>query len=72
MNPRTVRQHSTLLPIALGVAGFLSSGAAPVAAAPTFSKDVAPIVFKSCAECHRPGSIAPMSLLTYDDVRTRD
>ena len=37
--------------------------------APTFSKDVAPILQKSCDACHRPGSIAPMSLLTYQDVR---
>src|SRR2546428_433861 len=35
----------------------------------TFSKDVAPIFYKSCAECHRPGEIAPMSLLTYKDAR---
>jgi hypothetical protein len=38
-------------------------------AAPTFSKDVAPIIYKNCAECHRPGEAAPMSLLTYKDVR---
>jgi hypothetical protein len=37
--------------------------------APTFSRDVAPIIFKNCASCHRPGDIAPMSLLTYDQVR---
>ena len=36
---------------------------------PTFSRDVAPIVFKNCASCHRPGDIAPMSLLTYEAVR---
>ena len=36
---------------------------------PTFSKDVAPIVFKNCVGCHRPGESAPMSLLTYADAR---
>ena len=35
----------------------------------TFTKDVAPIFQKSCQNCHRPGSIAPMSLLTYEDAR---
>jgi hypothetical protein len=35
----------------------------------TFSKDVAPILYKSCVNCHRPGSIAPMSLLTYSETR---
>ncbi len=39
------------------------------AAIPTFSKDVAPIFFKNCAECHRPGEIAPMSLINYKEVR---
>ena len=42
-------------------------GQAP--AAPTFSKDVAPILYKNCTNCHRPGEIAPMSLLTYADAR---
>jgi hypothetical protein len=37
--------------------------------APTFAKDVAPILYKNCAVCHRPGDIGPMSLLTYDDAR---
>ena len=36
---------------------------------PTFSKDVAPILYKNCTGCHRPGEIAPMSLLTYEDAR---
>ena len=39
------------------------------AAIPTFTKDVAPILYKNCTSCHRPGEIGPMSLLTYDDVR---
>lgn len=37
----------------------------------TFSKDVALIVFANCAECHRPGEVAPFSLLTYRDVQKR-
>ncbi|MEP7337921.1 MAG: cytochrome c [Acidobacteriota bacterium] len=35
----------------------------------TFTKDVAPIFFKSCAECHRPGEAAPFSVLSYKDAR---
>ena len=35
----------------------------------TFNKDIAPIFFKSCAECHRPGESAPFSVLSYKDVR---
>jgi hypothetical protein len=35
----------------------------------TFSKDIAPILERSCQNCHRPGSIAPMALLTYKDAR---
>src|SRR5437870_2099877 len=41
----------------------------PPAKAPTFTKDVAPIFQRSCQLCHRPDSIAPMSLLTYEDAR---
>jgi len=36
---------------------------------PTFTKDVAPILYKNCTGCHREGEIAPMSLLTYEDAR---
>jgi mono/diheme cytochrome c family protein len=39
------------------------------ATAVTFSKDVAPIFYKHCADCHRPNDMAPMSLLTYKDAR---
>lgn len=35
----------------------------------TFTKDIAPILQRHCQSCHRPDSLAPMSLLTYDDVR---
>src|SRR4026207_1653389 len=39
------------------------------AGAVTFNKQVLPILQKNCQECHRPGEIAPMSFLTYQDVR---
>lgn len=35
----------------------------------TFTRDVAPILYKNCATCHRTGEIAPMSLLSYKEVR---
>ncbi len=35
----------------------------------TFTRDVAPILQSKCQECHQPGSIAPMSLITYEDAR---
>jgi hypothetical protein len=35
----------------------------------TFSKEVAPILYKHCADCHRPNELAPMSLLTFKDAR---
>jgi hypothetical protein len=51
-----------------GVVG-LSWGLAAQQPGVTFSKDVLPILQKNCQSCHRPGQIAPMSLLTYGDAR---
>jgi hypothetical protein len=57
----------------LSIAGFLISTAvwaAPTAATTTtFHKDVVPILQKHCQGCHRPGEVAPFSLLTYTDAR---
>lgn len=38
-------------------------------AAPTFTRDVLPILRRNCQECHRPGEIGPMPLLTYEQTR---
>ena len=59
---------------ALAVGAFLAlPGAALAQQAPakqvTFSKDVAPILQSKCQSCHEPGSIGPMSLVTYQDAR---
>jgi len=49
----------------------LKAAAAPagVPDSPTFTKDIAPIVQRSCEGCHHPDSVAPMSLATYEDAR---
>src|SRR5207237_5751909 len=58
--------------IALAFA-MLSALRVPAAAGPqgdvTFTKDVAPILQRSCQRCHRPESVAPMSLITYEEAR---
>jgi len=43
--------------------------AAPPGRLPTFNKDIAPILYKNCATCHRPGEVAPFALLTYSDAK---
>jgi len=55
----------------VGVVALVAAGATMRAAdtAPTFSKDVLPILQKNCQGCHRPGQIAPMSLLSYEEAR---
>ena len=53
-------------PIALFVSVVALLGAGD---SPTFNKDIAPIVFQHCANCHRPGAVAPMSLLNYTEAR---
>src|SRR5215470_10336018 len=58
--------------ITAGLAAVLSIGVSasgPPKASATFTKDVAPILFNRCIECHRTGEIAPMSLMTYQEVR---
>jgi hypothetical protein len=59
------RVAGAVLAMVIG-APFTAAAADPT---PTFSKDVAPILYKSCVECHRPTMFAPMSLVTYQDAR---
>src|SRR3977135_1046099 len=51
--------------LAIAVPAFAADAPKPV----TFAKDVAPILQVKCQECHQPNSIAPMSLITYQDAR---
>src|ERR1700686_1179884 len=54
--------------VTLPAAGPVDTPAA-APANPTFTKDVLPIFQKSCQACHRPGQMAPFSLVTYEDAR---
>src|SRR5215467_33628 len=53
------------------VGGLIFAGVLAAQDSPplTFNKDVLPILQKNCQTCHRPGQVAPFSLLTYKDAR---
>jgi hypothetical protein len=62
--------QSWIVPAVFSAAFALTSFAAPLPASDvTFSRDIAPILYKNCAGCHHPNDIAPMSLLTYQEVK---
>ena len=74
-------QPATWVPlVTLLLSGSTATAAAPTAApaaapaapaAPTYHRDVAPIMLANCAGCHRPGEAAPFSLMTFDDAKRR-
>ena len=81
-NPVRIRGRAVRMAVWFAAAILLLAAAGPAAAqsgiaaaageadpAPTFSRDVAPILQRSCQQCHQPAGIAPMSLLTWRDAR---
>src|SRR5262245_34325494 len=70
LNP-TIRAWRRVGTLALGalIATPLAVAAAEPTTTPTFTKDVAPIFQAKCEACHRTDSIAPMSLVTYEESR---
>ena len=63
---------ATLLAAAVGIqarAVAQRTGTSPADRPVTFTKDVAPILQRACQNCHHAGSIAPMSLVTFEDAR---
>ena len=59
----------TVVVAAVASVGIGAAHASGRAAPPTFAGDVAQILFEKCVTCHRPGEIAPMSLMSYAEVR---
>ena len=65
-----MRTLQSIVAIALfALVAFPAGAAAQVPENPTFADDIAPIFYESCVNCHRPGEIAPMSLISYQDAR---
>src|SRR5438132_6870524 len=73
-NPRFLRSAGvglTAVAAAIALGSTVTTAQKAPAGQPqvTFTKDIAPILQRSCITCHRPGEMAPMALLTYEDAR---
>ena len=68
---RTTAAAVVSLALALSAVVSVSANGEPgkTTVIPTFTKDVAPILYEKCANCHRPGEIGPMSFLDYKSTR---
>ncbi len=65
----TPRKVALFFSAAVGVsAPFVLQAQQAAAPEVTFSKHIAPILQRSCQNCHRPEGVAPMALVTYEDV----
>jgi mono/diheme cytochrome c family protein len=67
---------ASLVAAVVSLGGLVTSGtlsaqseSGPAVGEVTFTKDIAPILQRKCQNCHRPDSVAPMALLTYEDAR---
>jgi mono/diheme cytochrome c family protein len=72
MVPRRIVLILIALAFCILFLGAVQDNSNPAQSSPkevTYSRDVAPILYKNCVTCHRPDDIAPMSLLTYKDAR---
>ncbi|MEC9081800.1 MAG: hypothetical protein VYE44_08470 [Verrucomicrobiota bacterium] len=70
----TKKRANKLFRTVLALAGFAAmqtSASAAAKSTPTFTEDVAPIIYNNCTECHRSGQAAPFRLQTYNEVKKR-
>ena len=68
---RSSARGALALLVCLGVSG-ISVAAEPASGTsktPTFARDITPILQEKCQDCHRKGSMAPMSLIAYEETR---
>jgi len=69
VGPVSALSLAATIAVAVGVGVAAQSNTSAIVVPPTFTRDVAPILYAHCVECHRPGEVAPMSLLTYQEAR---
>ncbi|MBI1784665.1 cytochrome c [Candidatus Sumerlaeota bacterium] len=69
MKPGNILSSVFLMLVMSGGSGLLRADENLREIHPTFSRDIAPIFYKHCVQCHRPGQVAPMSLISYEDTR---
>ena len=62
-----VHKHSCFI-VASALLG-VTSAAWSASPAPTYTKDIAPIVMEHCALCHHPGTTAPFTITSYKEAR---
>ena len=70
----TKKVTNKLIHAGLTLAGFAAlqpTAIADAKAKPTFTEDIAPIIYNNCTECHRAGQAAPFTLKSYNDVKKR-
>ena len=60
---------AVVIALAAGLFGPNAAAAGQSEDGATFTRDVLPLLQRSCQQCHRPGTGAPMSLLTYEETR---
>ena len=60
-----------MLGVTASYGGEIGKPGVKAAAKPVFSTGIAPIIFRSCTSCHRPGEAAPFTLMSYQDVKKR-
>src|SRR5882762_1737682 len=62
---------STIAAVYASHAGAAAQPPMPATQQATFNRDIAPILFRYCTPCHRPGEAGPFPLLTYADAKAR-
>ena len=62
-------RRTVIVTMMMAIGSMLTTTAHAAEETPTYNEEIAAILLDNCASCHRPNQIAPMSLLSYKDVR---